>query len=104
MGSSAARGPCAAAARQYTPHATPTATAVRMDAWLAPNLVASDVGSLGERWRQATGGRERPLRRPNMPGRRGPHKRIRPILTAPCPSRGEELCHLALRDLSHGVA
>src|SRR2546425_13168280 len=83
MGSSAARGPCAAAAREYTPHATSTATAARMDAWLTDVIVASDVGSLGERWRQATGGRERSLRRPNMPGRLTPHKRIQRTLTAP---------------------
>src|SRR3989442_1694822 len=83
IGSSADRESCAAAPA-YQPQDTSTAAkAARTGACLTDVIVASDVGSLGERWRQATGGRERSLRRPNMPGRLTPHKRIQRTLTAP---------------------
>src|SRR5437879_12590420 len=65
MGSSAERGPCAAAPADQLTDASTSARAARVDAWLTDIIVVSDVGSLGERWRQATGGRERSLARPN---------------------------------------
>jgi len=83
MGSSADRGPCAAAPADQLTDASTSARAARVDAWLTDIIVVSDVGSLGERWRQATGGRERSLARPNMPARRGRHKRIGGTLTGP---------------------
>src|SRR5438876_6792835 len=82
MGSSADRGPCAAAPADQLTDASTSARAARVDAWLR-DIIVSDVGSLGERWRQATGGRERSLARPNMPARRGRHKRIGGTLTGP---------------------
>src|SRR6266480_4818266 len=77
------RGLCAAAPPDQLTDASTSARAARVDAWLRDIIVVSDVGSLGERWRQATGGRERSLARPNMPARRGRHKRIRGTLTGP---------------------
>src|SRR5690242_10477502 len=59
--SSAAR-PSWARTVEYGPHSAAT-SAARAITWLPDCIVASDVESVGERWRQATGGRERSLRK-----------------------------------------
>src|SRR5439155_23828373 len=63
MGSSADRGPCAAARADQLTDASTSARAARVDAWLTDIIVVSDVGSLGGRWLPAAGGRERYLGR-----------------------------------------
>src|SRR5437773_9907326 len=72
MGSSAERGPCAAAPADQLTDASTSARGARVDAWLTDIIVVPDVGSLGGRWRHATRGRERSLARPNPADRRGP--------------------------------
>src|SRR5207245_9433911 len=66
MGSSVERGPCAAAPADQLTDASTSARAARVAAWLTDIIVVSDVGSLGERWRQANGGGERTLARTSM--------------------------------------
>src|ERR1041385_9002636 len=71
MGSSADRGPCAAAPADQLTDASTSARAARVDAWLTDIIVISDVGSLGERWRQGTRGRGPSPGGADKPGPRG---------------------------------